>query len=126
VDEEVDDQGLGAAERVEVRRGGDSDMSDSWIAWKPRIDDPSKLRPSSKTDWSNEETGTVKCCMIPGRSQKRTSTIATPSSLMYFSSSSLFWNIRPPWPQGDRVKVVSVRARNAARATTRTYGRAVA
>ena len=35
---------------------GNSDMSDSWIAWKPRIEEPSKLRPSSKTDWSNEET----------------------------------------------------------------------
>src|SRR6476469_10675689 len=77
---------------------GNSDMSDSWMAWKPRIEDPSKLRPSSKTDWSNEEIGTVKCCMTPGKSQKRTSTISTPSSLMYLSSSSLFWNIRPPWP----------------------------
>ena len=61
---------------------GNSDMSDSWIAWKPRIEEPSKSRPSSKTDWSKEETGTVKCCMTPGRSQKRTSTISTPSSLM--------------------------------------------
>src|SRR6476660_10606394 len=82
-----------------VEGSGNSDMSDSWMAWNPRIEEPSKLRPSSKTDWSNEETGTVKCCMTPGRSQKRTSTISTPSSLMYFSSSSLFWNIRPPWPR---------------------------
>ena len=73
-------------------------MSDSWIAWKPRTEEPSKFRPSSKTAWSNDETGTVKCCMMPGRSQNRTSTISTPSSLMYFSSSSLFANIRPPWP----------------------------
>src|SRR3954451_22479142 len=77
---------------------GNSDMSDSWIAWKPRIEEPSKFRPSSKTDWSKDETGTVKCCITPGRSQNRTSTIATPSSLMYFSSSSLFANIRPPGP----------------------------
>src|SRR3954454_14719307 len=76
---------------------GNSDMSDSWIAWKPRIDEPSKFRPSSKTDWSNDDTGTVKCCMMPGRSQKRTSIISTPWSLTYLSSSSLFWNIRPPW-----------------------------
>jgi hypothetical protein len=61
---------------------GKSDMSDSWIAWKPRIEEPSKFRPSSKTDWSNDETGTVKCCIMPGRSQNRTSTISTPSSLM--------------------------------------------
>ena len=41
---------------------GNSAMSDSLIAWKPRIEEPSKARPSSKTDWSNDETGTVKCC----------------------------------------------------------------
>src|SRR6476659_10309900 len=82
---------------------GNSDMSDSWMAGKPRIEEPSKLRPSSKTDWSNDDTGTVKCCITPGRSQKRTSTISTRSSLMYASSSSLFWNIRPPWlPHGGQ------------------------
>src|SRR6478752_7054996 len=79
---------------------GNSCMSDSWMAWNPRIEDPSKPRPSSKTDWSNDETGTVKCCITPGRSQNRTSTISMPSSSMYFSSSSLFANIRPPWPRG--------------------------
>ena len=46
---------------------GNSDMSDSWIAWKPRIEEPSKFRPSSKTAWSNDDTGTVKCCMTPGQ-----------------------------------------------------------
>src|SRR6476469_4876072 len=76
---------------------GNSDMSDSWMAWKPRIEEPSKFSPSSKTAWSNDETGTVKCCITPGRSQNRTSTISTPSSLTYLRSSSLFWNIRPPW-----------------------------
>src|SRR6478672_7803281 len=84
---------------------GNSDMSDSWMAWKPRIEEPSKLRPSSNTDWSNDDTGTVKCCITPGRSQKRTSTISTPSSLTYLSSSSLFWNIRPPWLQPGAAEV---------------------
>src|SRR6478672_1697619 len=91
----------------EVRKGsryavvgsGNSAMSDSLMAWKPRMEDPSKLSPSSKTAWSKDETGTVKCCMIPGRSQKRTSIISTPSSLTNFRSSSLFANIRPPWPR---------------------------
>src|SRR3954447_17691381 len=83
--------------RYAVVGSGNSDMSDSWMAWKPRMDEPSKLSPSSKTDWSNDDTGTVKCCMMPGRSQKRTSIISTPLSLTYLSSSSLFWNIRPPW-----------------------------
>src|ERR671913_1362978 len=79
-------------------------MSDSWIAWKPRIEEPSKPSPSSNTDWVKDDTGTVKCCMTPGRSQKRTSTISTPSSLTYFSSSSLLANICPPWSRtlGDR------------------------
>jgi hypothetical protein len=42
-------------------------MSDSWIFWKPRIDEPSKLTPSSKYSGPNVPTGTVKCCMMPGR-----------------------------------------------------------
>ena len=88
---------------------GNSDMSDSLIAWKPRIDEPSKFSPSSKTDWSKEDTGTVKCCMIPGRSQKRTSTISTPSSFRNFSSSSLFANIRPPRSGHEDGPQVSVR-----------------
>ena len=29
-------------------------MSDSWIAWKPRIEDPSNLSPSVKTLASND------------------------------------------------------------------------
>src|SRR3954453_12480775 len=108
--------------RYDVVGSGNSDMSDSWIAWKPRIDDPSKLRPLSKTLWSNDDTGTVKCCMMPGRSQNRTSTISTPSSLMYLSSSSLLANIRPPRPsrgpvcwlsQGDLRRAGHVRRRTS-------------
>ena len=41
---------LRAAERVDRRRCSGSGiriMSDSWISWKPRIDEPSKPRPSS-------------------------------------------------------------------------------
>src|SRR4051794_4660858 len=82
--------------RYAVVGSGNSDMSDSWIAWKPRIEEPSKFRPSSNTDWVNEDTGTVKCCITPGRSQKRTSTISTFSSLTYFRRSSLLANIGPP------------------------------
>ena len=64
--------------RYAVVGSGNSDMSDSWIAWKPRIDEPSKFSPLSNTSCPNDETGTVKCCMIPGRSQNRTSIISTP------------------------------------------------
>ncbi len=73
---------------------GNSAMSDSLMAWKPRIDEPSKARPLSNTSWPKDDTGTVKCCSMPGRSTKRTSTNSTPSSATYLSSSSLFWNMQ--------------------------------
>src|SRR3712207_659291 len=72
-------------------------MSDSWVGWDPVIDEPSKVRPASDSACPMDDTGTVEGCMMPGRSQKRTAIIATPSSLTYLSSSSLLLNIRPPW-----------------------------
>ena len=65
-----------------VDGSGSSSMSDSWIAWKPRIDEPSNIRPSVKTSASNVDTGTVKCWMVPGRSQNLTSMNSTFSSAM--------------------------------------------
>lgn len=56
--------------RRAVARSGTSAMSDSWMAWKPRIDEPSNIRVS---DGSKVAAGTEKCCMTPGRSQNRTS-----------------------------------------------------
>jgi len=63
-------------------------MSDSSIDWKPRTDDPSNARPSSKTLSSKADAGMEKCCITPGRSQNRMSTYSTPSDLMPSSSSS--------------------------------------
>jgi len=74
------------------------------MAWKPRMDEPSKARPSVKTLALNELAGMLKCCMTPGRSQKRTSTYFTSSSLRYRSTSSELLNI------GDPSHVASVRA----------------
>src|SRR5689334_2238339 len=71
-------------------------MSDSWIAWKPRMDDPSNIWPLTKKSSSTDSAGTLKCCMTPGRSQKRTSTNLTSSFLMKRRTSSAFWNIHPP------------------------------
>jgi len=61
---------------------GSSCMSDSWIAWNPRIDEPSNMRPSVKTSSPNADAGTVKCCIVPGRSQNLTSMNSTFSSAM--------------------------------------------
>ena len=61
---------------------GSSSMSDSLIAWNPRIEEPSKPSPSEKVSSPNVDAGMVKCCMTPGRSQKRTSTYSTSLSRM--------------------------------------------
>ncbi len=67
---------------------GSSSMSDSWMAWKPRIEEPSNGSPSSKTEAPKFDTGNVKCCMMPGRSQNRASTYSTSLSFRYRSTSS--------------------------------------
>ena len=65
-----------------VVTSGSRSMSDSWISWKPLIDDPSNISPSVSVSSSKFSTGNVKCCMTPGRSQNRTSTNCTSFSLM--------------------------------------------
>lgn len=57
-------------------------MSLSWMAWKPRIDEPSNPSPSVKSFSPNMDAGTEKCCHVPGRSVKRRSTIWMFFSLM--------------------------------------------
>src|ERR1700674_5374268 len=42
--------------------------------------DPSNPRPSVKLSTSNSPSGRLKCCHVPGRSMKRTSTTSTPSA----------------------------------------------
>src|ERR1700722_18334586 len=79
-----------------VLGSGSSSMSDSWIAWNPRIDEPSNIRPSVKTSSLNADAGTVKCCIVPGRSQNLTSMNSTFSSAMKLSTSSELLNINPP------------------------------
>ena len=74
---------------------GSSSMSDSWICWNPRIEEPSNIRPSVKTFSSNDSAGTVKCCIVPGRSQNLTSTNSTLLSPMNFSTSSALVNMKP-------------------------------
>ena len=71
-----------------VSGSGSSIMSDSWIDWKPRTDEPSKARPSSNTLSSNAEAGIEKCWTMPGRSQNRMSTYSTSSSLISLMMSS--------------------------------------
>src|SRR5579863_7347195 len=60
-----------------VAGSGKTSMSDELIAFQPRIDDPSKPRPSEKTDSVNSDVGTAKCCHVPRMSQSLRSTILT-------------------------------------------------
>ena len=83
-----------------VAGSGSSSMSDSWICWNPRMDDPSNIRPSVKTSAPNDSAGTVKCCIWPGRSQNLTSMNSTFSSAMKLRTSSALLNINPPREQG--------------------------
>src|SRR5262245_19688147 len=71
-----------------VLGSGTRSMSDSWISWNPRIEDPSKPTPSSNTSAVSCPAGMEKCCISPGRSQNRTSTISMPSSPISCSTSS--------------------------------------
>src|SRR3990172_7100911 len=70
-----------------VSGSGISSMSDSWIAWKPRIDEPSNPNPSSNDSTVTSEVGIVKCWTWPGRSQKRRSTNSYPPSSSIFTTS---------------------------------------
>src|SRR3954463_911576 len=56
-------------------------MSDSWISWTPRTDEPSNGWPSANFSSVSSWIGSDRCCTWPGRSVKRRSTICAPASL---------------------------------------------
>src|SRR5690554_5879271 len=68
-------------------------MSDSWIDLKLRIEEPSNIWPVLNASSSKDAAGTLKCCMIPGRSQNLMSMNLTSSSLMKARTSSAFVNM---------------------------------
>src|SRR5437016_10287520 len=59
-----------------VSGSGTRSMSDSWISWKPRIEDPSNPIPSSKTDSVSSAIGTEK------RSEEHTSELQSLTNLV--------------------------------------------
>src|SRR6185295_18381623 len=70
-----------------VAGSGITSMSELWISAHPRMDDPSKPRPSSKMPSVSSATGTVKCCHIPRKSMNFRSTMTAPRSLASPSTS---------------------------------------
>src|SRR3989442_3210486 len=64
-----------------------SSMSLSSMDWNPGMLAPSNPSPSAKLPSSSSPSGRLKCCQVPGRSTKRTSTTSTPSALARSSTS---------------------------------------
>ena len=73
---------------------GSSTMSDSEISWKPRIEEPSKPSPSTKSSSSREWIDRPRCCQVPGRSVNLKSTMRTPCSWAS-ARTSRAWASRP-------------------------------
>src|SRR6478609_8825710 len=77
-----------------VAGSGNRVMSDSWIDWKPLIDEPSKAMPAASESTETVPAGTVRWFMMPGRSQNRMSKTSTSLSLMYSTNSAVELNTR--------------------------------
>jgi hypothetical protein len=73
-----------------VAGSGMRSMSLSAIPCQPRIEEPSKPRPSSKHEASSARKGIVMCCQLPSRSQNLRSTIFALVSLAHAIASSGF------------------------------------
>src|SRR6267143_6506477 len=57
---------------------GMASMSEASIDFQPRIEEPSKPKPSVKTSSVNSAMGQLKCCQVPKVSTNLTSTIRAP------------------------------------------------
>src|SRR5438128_1853453 len=66
---------------------GMTSMSLAWMAFQPRMDEPSKPRPSVKMSSLYSVSVVVKCCQVPCRSQNLKSTSLIPWSLTSFDTS---------------------------------------
>src|SRR5213596_1490161 len=64
-----------------VAGSGMASMSEASMDFQPRMEDPSKPKPSSKTSSVNSPVGTLKCCQVPKVSTNFTSIIFAPCFL---------------------------------------------
>src|SRR5882757_9463992 len=64
-----------------VLGSGIASMSEASILFQPRMEEPSKPKPSSKTSSVSSPMGTLKCCQVPKVSTNFTSTILAPCFL---------------------------------------------
>src|SRR6185503_14722599 len=64
-----------------VLASGMASMSEASMDFHPRMDDPSKPKPSVNTSSVNSAMGQLKCCQVPKVSTNFTSTILAPCFL---------------------------------------------
>src|SRR6266568_2964299 len=64
-----------------VAGSGMANMSEASMDFQPRMEEPSKPRPSLKESSFNSLKGRVKCCQVPKVSTNFTSTILAPAFL---------------------------------------------
>src|SRR6266516_6346170 len=79
VNERVDSAMNGSTKAV--AGSGMANMSEASIDFQPRMEEPSKPRPSLKESSFNSLKGRVKCCQVPKVSTNFTSTILAPAFL---------------------------------------------
>src|ERR1044072_3522657 len=64
-----------------VSGSGMASMSEASIDFQPRMEEPSKPKPSAKTPSFNSAIGQLKCCQVPNVSTNLMSTILAPCFL---------------------------------------------
>src|SRR3954454_2248276 len=64
-----------------VLGSGMASMSEASMLFQPRMEEPSKPKPSAKTSSVNSLVGTLKCCQVPKVSTNFTSIILAPCFL---------------------------------------------
>src|ERR1041385_1085984 len=85
-----------------VAGSGMASMSEAAMLFEPRMLDPSKPKPSSKTSRVSSAIGQLKCCHVPKVSTNFTSTILAPCLR---ASSRTLWGVAG-FPLGDAITLL--------------------
>src|SRR6266498_3670897 len=75
---------VGTAQKGSIKAvagSGMASMSEASMDFQPRMEEPSKPRPSVNTSSVSSEVGTLKCCQVPKVSTNLMSTILAPCCL---------------------------------------------
>src|SRR5947208_2714917 len=85
-----------------VAGSGMASMSDASMLFQPRIEEPSKPRPSAKDSSESSLMGMLKCCHVPKVSTNLMSTIFAP---LFLANSSTLFGVLMIWFRSQSVTV---------------------